>query len=472
MLHRSLMLLVAAISGLSTPTPGQDGGCNNLTRSLAQPSAVTGAAPPQTCGTLAVSVAGVGYGPPAECPVAYTHYLESVYTCGPVATGIDCDPQGSQASLKVYQNGSCPNLTGLTDGMQWDAWDSVPENLVAIIEGMSQCVPPSVTETFDDSARCTRCSLVGGHQTVVMHSGFDPSGHEYIQAFEDPRLQAAGIPGANIFETPRSAAMKAAAGTTLPLLAQVDSAFPPLAGAQFDISLTMEHYDDGDTEPNTSRSLMYSGRMAVDGTFDLVQSTVATRGAERLPRHHRLLFDGATLVTHTRGSIDGSAYTPEYLAAVPQLLRSELLPHLQPLYRWINNPFQISRFPQHTYSSEDSSFGVMLRKQALSDGEVFVDREILVGTPAGGVPRVLSTQVLDPVGRVMEATTFSRFQELTPGVSRPLRIEHVVYYDRLPTGRRVSWSYRIDAATPLSAADAEAVSAAALDDEIIWTVWH
>ena len=134
-----MLLHLACSIAVVTPVAVAQGGagCNNATRSV---SIQAGASTPVTaeCADISVMVMGFGISSPPSCVVAYTHYLETVWSCGPQLPGFNCDPQGSKAYHNNYSDGACPITDGVTDGMTWTyPWD-IPDALAEIVWGLGE----------------------------------------------------------------------------------------------------------------------------------------------------------------------------------------------------------------------------------------------------------------------------------------------------------------------------------------------
>ncbi|MEW6072748.1 MAG: hypothetical protein AB1726_09185 [Planctomycetota bacterium] len=270
-------------------TPAQTTNCNNSTRTLAQPAGVSGAVVEVGCAQITVSVAGVSYSTPCKCPVAYTQYMESVYTCGPALPNFNCNPQGYKATIANYTDARCPDVTGLTNGMSWDSWDDVPENLRGIIHGMSTCVAPQREDTFDWSASVTACPSQKEAPEAPLRSGTGGDGHEYFQTLEDPRAYGGGMPRFHPFETDYDRAMATGGGTADLTLQKVEASFPPLSGVLLAGSLDLEHYPAGSDLPTHASTYRYEGSISSDETFDLVETSVARLCNETWIRRERQL---------------------------------------------------------------------------------------------------------------------------------------------------------------------------------------
>ncbi|MEW5749056.1 MAG: hypothetical protein AB1793_09800 [Candidatus Thermoplasmatota archaeon] len=444
---------------------------------MAQPAGVSGVVVEVNCAQITVSVAGFSFSTPEKCTVAYAEYMESVYTCGPAATNLHCDPQGYQATIYAYADGACPDITGLTNGMSWDSWNDVPANLVDIIKAMSSCIAPTKTVTFDWSAKVRPCKSQRDPPETPLRSGVGGDGREYFQTTEDPRAYGWGSPRVHLFETDYDRAMESGGGTSDPLLQKVETSCGPLPGVSLVVALDVEHYAAGSDVPEHRYTCRYEGNISSDETFDLVETSVAPLDNETWIRRERDLFDGVMLVYHTEGTPEGGAFLPEYLAdGAP--MKADIWPNLLPLYRWLRNPFQISRFASHAYTSEETGELVTLRKMWEGAGVSYVDRTFLIDGDSFSYPRVLSTEIRGPVigpdgeCQVRTSDAFADFREVTPGTMRPFDIEHTVYVNGRRDGRRVRWHYRIEKARILSEDEIEAIPFGALEPGTIWTVWQ
>ncbi len=475
----ALLLLLALLrvdSRLSSQgVPGAGGApvCNDLSRTLQQPAGVSGQVVITDCAQITVSVGGSSYSTPPTCVVAYSQYCDSVYTCGPAAEGIHCDPRGYKAAIKNYRNGRCPDIAGLANGMFWEEWADVPANLVAIIQAMSSCVLPEVSETFDWSASTTACS-----QGEVVEPGVqgDASGVRRTSGSGDPRALVEGCPFRNPFETPYGVAMRAGGGVAEPLLQEVETHHPPLHGAALSVALEVRHYEAGSLEARHVSALLYDGRIAASGTFDLVRTSILY-GEETLLGRERQLFDGIFLAFATLGAPEGRVLGPRHQEESP-VWSVEILPYLQPLHRWLENPFDLSRFASHRYSVAPQGAGgerILLEKSVQAGPRAYVDRRLLLERPSrsgGAGPRcVRESWILDASGEVREKSSFGDFREVAPGVWRPFRIEHTVFLGVRPRGARIEWRFRIDSAMPLTREQAEQIPHATLDGPDAWLVW-
>ncbi|MEW5749049.1 MAG: hypothetical protein AB1793_09765 [Candidatus Thermoplasmatota archaeon] len=448
---------------------------------MAHEAGISGQVLEVDCAQITVSVAGFSYSTPPKCTVAYARYMESVYTCGPALPNFNCNPQGYQATIKNYLNGRCPDVTGLTDGMSWDSWDDVPPNLLAIIAAMSTCIDPQVETTFDWSASVTACPSQRNPPETPLRSGTGGDGHAYSQTTEDPRAQGWGLPRVHPFETDYERAMASGGGSSDPLLQKVEASFPPLSGVFLAVSLDVEHYPRESDIPEHVWTCRYDGSITSDETFDLAQTSVVQRniatGIETWIRRERQLFDGVMFLYHTEGTPEGGAFLPEALQDGP-VLGTEIRPNLFLLHWWLRNPFQISRFASHTYTSEKAGALVTLRKLDQSGGGSYVSREFVIDPDTVSYPRVLSAEIRGPVigpsgeVQVRESTAFADFREVAPGAMRPFDIDHTVFYDGRRDGRRVRRHYRIEKARILSEDEIEAIPFGALEPGTIWTVWQ
>lgn len=462
---------VLGLAIMSVAVSAQEASCNNGTRSVGIPPGISGPIAKVSCTPVSITVGAANYETQPDCVLAYTHIFETIYVCGPALAGLDCDPLGYQATIKNYSDGACPSVAGLGDGMHWDDWSDIPANLATLIENLSACIPPKVTETYDNSAKGRRCTLGGGHQDVSLESGFDGQGGFWSQTVDDPRAMAPSGTPTNFLASLRQQAMNAAGGTTSDLLAGVESVAPSVSGAALEWILTIEYFDDSDELPDEVQTSRVSGRMAIDGRFDVTESRIALRDEERRIVRQRECFDGATLLSTFAGSDEGCAYGPSHIEQGEPFVRVELVPRLRPMQLWLDNPFLISRFPQHTYEVTSTSGLSRLTKSATTAEGTYVDLEYVVDDLSFGVPVVLSTSVFDESGNPREVSSFSGFEEIASGVVRPMRFDHRIFYDGTPTGRRVCWRYQISSASVLPPTEVASIGSEPIDEVLVWTVW-
>lgn len=468
-----------AVFSLATPAEPQAAAaadCNHLTRTLQQPAGITGSVS-TNCAQVTVSVAGQSFSTPASCVVAYSHYLASVYSCGPAATGIHCNPQGYKATIKNYSDGACPSVSGLTSGMTWSGWDEVPANLVAIIQGLGSCVAPKMDSTFDWSASVVACPKKAqppngqtgeplpprSQATPGLPS--DGSGLAVWQG--DPRLLIHGE-FFNPFGSAYDAAMQPRC-TSSALLGEVESHFAPLAGAEIDVSLELRHYAAGASEPAHVWSAGYEGRISSEGTFDLVQTSIARQGEAGYLATLRQYYDGHLLAFSPGEGPVSNAYSPSY-AGGKWIWATELLPQLRPLYWWLGNPFRIPRFESHRYTTDVREGVTYLEKRASERHGGYVDLAYAVDTDNAGVPAIVSSQVLEPSGSPRETVVFGDFRAVADRVYRPFAITYTIFPDGFEQGRRVECRYRFNRARLLEAQQVTAIREAEL--ESLWHVWR
>lgn len=470
LLRTALPCLVAALAATSAHAQAATApACNNLTRTLQQAAGVTGSVS-TNCAQITVSVAGSSFSTPPSCLVAYTHYLESVYACGPAATGLHCNPEGYQADIKNYQNGACPSVSGLTNGMSWGSWSDVPANLVAIIQGMTSCVAPTVSATFDWSATVKACKAVAqGEFSFGAADPNAPAGAANAPTEElwhgNPRALFSGA-SANPFENAYHAAMRDSQVSD-PLLSEVEHNARPIAGVDCEFELEVRHFAEGSDSPEHTSTHLYSGRIAASGAFDLVQTSVAVRDGETRLVRQRQFFDGQMLVYAKEGAPIHSVFAPSYTERFP-IWNVELLPQLGVLHHWLSNPYGIPRFAEHRYEATVREARVLLEKRILVGEREYVDRDFVVELDARSGAHVTRSRILEPNGGIREHTSFSDVRQVQRGVHRPFRITVTQFVDGRADGRRVEWSYRIARATALDAETAAEVRTAQLGDE--WRV--
>ncbi len=460
------LAFIWASSVLPAQSSGASGGaaaCNNLTRSVAIKPGTSPAVTAQ-CTQITVSVGGSSYSTPPSCVVAYTQQLETVWTCGPAAEGLHCDPQGSKASHASYYDGACPSASGSTNGASWSDWASVPANLVSIISGLSSCVPPKRKDDWDYSAKVEACRQSTAEAPIF-------NGAEQAQWLGNPNEVIPDVPSFNPFSTDYELAAESGSASSQPMLQSVRAAFGGLAGARFAVAVNVEHYAPGATSPEHQSFAIYEGAMSVDGLFDVVRSTQISSDGKPAEIRHRRYFDGEVLRYLTEGAGEGMAFSRR-AAEQKQLWRVELAPELRPVYAWLRNPFQIPTFEGASYIAEAASSEVVISRTFEFGSMVFAGKQYFVSPETFDVPIVTSTLVLDEAGRTCESTSYSDFRQIAPGVWRPFRQECVLHLDRTPTGARVRVSHEFRTARVLSEAEVTGqVVDAQFPAEIVWSIW-
>ena len=459
-----LTLAIASSVSQSTGTGTAAPACNNLTRTLAIAAGTTPAVT-QNCPQITVSVAGSSFSTPASCIVAYTHYLESVWTCGPAATGLHCNAQGSQATHKNYTGGACPSVAGLTSGMSWGSWADVPANLVAIIQGMSSCVPPTESSEWDYSASVSNCKTVTGSGNLT--SGGSGSGW-----FGHPGELILDIERYNPFATQYEAAAERGAHSPQAQLRAVSDAFAAVGAAQVEVEVTVEHFDAGVDTPRNVNFSIHRGVVTDSGLFDITRTSTSTNAGERAIFDTRRVFDGELLREQTLTSGEGNAYSKAY-ADANRLWQMEVLPELRPLYTWIRNPYQIARFADQTFVEAPHGEATLVQLIQSGPSGRFVGKEYVVAPDARDVPVVTSTRILDEFGRPCETSSFSDFREIAPNVWRPFDVDSQILLDREPHGARVRIHLRFRQAQPMAPQEATAaVLGAEFSNTVEWNVWQ
>jgi hypothetical protein len=460
------LAFVWALAVLPIQSSGAGAGaaaCNNLTRSVAIAPNTSPAVTAQ-CTQITVSVGGSSYSTPPSCVVGYTQQLETVWTCGPAAEGLHCDPQGSKATHATYSDGACPTASGLTNGASWSDWTSVPANLVSIISGLSSCVPPKRTEDWDYSAKVVAC-----RQSMAEAPIFNGAGQ--AQWMGNPNEVIPDVPSFNPFSTAYEVAAESGSASSQPVLQSVRAAFGKLAGARFAVAVTVEHYAPGSASPEHQSFAVYDGGMSADGLFDLVRSTQVYSDGEPAEILHRRYFDGEVLRYLTEGAGEGSAFS-RAAAEQKQLWRVELAPELRPVYAWLRNPFQIPTFESEPYVEEAASSGVVISRMFESGSTVFAGKQYFVSPETLDVPIVTSTLVLDEAGRTCESTSYSDFRQIAPGVWRPFKQECVLYLDRTSTGTRVRVSHEFRGARALAESEVtQQIVGAQFPADTVWSIW-
>lgn len=288
----------------------------------------------------------------------------------------------------------------------------------------------------------------------------------------DPRSLVEGGPVRNPFDTAYAAAMRKGGGTSEPLLQEVEAHHPSLPGAEVSVALEVRHYGADRDEASHVTALHYEGVISAGGAFDLVRTSIL-QGPETLLRRERQLFDGVFLVLGTRGSTEARVLGP-LTQAQWSVWTVELLPYLGPLHRWLDNPFDLSRFSAHRYSVADEDGGgrVVLEKMAAVDGHSYADRRLaLARDEADGPLHVRESWVLDAQGNVRERSSFGDFRRIGSGIWRPFRIERTLFLDPLRPNARVEWAYRFESAEPLHPARIERIPKTPLDPADSWLVW-
>jgi hypothetical protein len=478
-LHALLIVSLLVARSCSFPVHGQGvsatgtTNCNNVGRVVAVPSGVSGSIVTENCSQITVTVAGASYSTPSSCTVAYTHYLETVWACQGTTPGLDCDPEGSIATHVNYIGGACPNVAGLASGMSWGAWSEVPQNLVAIIQGMSSCIPPTPMDEFDYSAKTTRCR--SGTQPLRSQepprdTRSTPDGTVVVPWNGDPRTAVPGSEAFNPFKTDYDLASASGGGALQPDLRRVSAAFPGIPGVALRARVQVKDFEPGAEHPRSTVDLEIEGRLAADGTFDVVRTSVARNGADERILHRREVFDGVLLIRATQGAEEANAYTLDYARRI-ELWRMQVLPTLRPLHRWLVNPFEIPGFATHTYRREAAEGLVFVRKIAQGSRASYVDQVFTVDAASAPVPHVLSTAILDEQGDAIESSTFSNPRAFGPGFWRPAEVQHTLFLDAQPLGRRVELRYWIDEAHPLTAEEAAAIHTAPYPENVDWSVW-
>ena len=461
----STLCLLLIFSAASRASAQVASGCNNLTR---RAEILPGTSPPvtQDCPRIMVTVGVVEFQTPAECIVAFTQQIETVWSCGPAASGLNCIPDSSKAFHASYHDGGCPSTVGLTNGQVFSSWDEVPSDVIGVIQGITACTPPIRTLDFDYSARCRTCPEVElPRGPTPLHRESDLPGVSRWTG--DPREAFDKLTPYDPFLTEYDRAM-AGGHVSDRLLASAMAAAPGVPGMRFEADIEVLHFDAGHGLPVHRSSMNRVGALTRHGTFDCVDSSIVESGGEAVLVKQRLAFDGFLLFSETQGAEEGNVYTLPH-AVERGIWRVQVLPELLPLHAWIVNPYGIATFDRHRFSVERWSGKSSVEKHT-ADGTA-IDKTYLVDTDTYGVPVVLQSIVLDRNGQTRERTSFANFAELAPGLWRPLEIHRELFLDGDPDGRHIELSYEIRSASVLTDEEARSVSRLSLPRDQTWNLW-
>lgn len=433
-------------------------GCNNTSRTVQ----VTGGYQnvfTASCATLSISVAGVSTSTPPECLVGNAFYGGTVYSCQGTAQGLDCNPEGYKVSITLKQGGACPDTSGLNPG-SWDSWEDVPE---AIAQAMS-CVLPSVSETFDWSAKVGRCPGVI-HQSSTADSSVPQ--HAVRVTGVLPMQEMLPASPVDPFASPYKSAQTAALADTHPLLRVAAEASAPWTSADVLAEVTVSHAQPA---PSVRRAHI-TGRIDANGTFSL-RETVDGRSPQGEPTTlgRALLCDGRGFLRWDDEAEEGLAWSlsgAEWTRASDIMLLS-----VAPLHDGLFNPYGIPRFASIEYTSASlPDTGLFLVSRVPSAGTPILAREEYVLQPDGEHARILEKRIFDAAGRMVGQSVFGEFID-GPSRPRPRRIERRLFLggDATYATPDVTVTVRLLQAVPRAEAEANPIVLPA-DDTRSWILW-
>lgn len=412
-LARSVVLLAL----LSSPhAAGQQ--CNDLTRTKQQEAGTTSSSTNCAVASVTVSILGQSatFTTPSSCLNSKTTYAETIYSCGPAATGIHCSAHGFPAAIKVWRMGGanpCPI-----------GWPASFDSFAAASKAFSCADLPLVTDTYDWSASVKNCG--SGTAPAELAHGAEAGDAEdrYLIWNLDPRP---GLPGPT--QTPMEsfvAAISTLDPAALPSpLAAVWSAHAPIDGVA-DLSAKIVYHFAAEPGSVIENSYYLSGVVRRDGRFYLERSQSVTRPSEApLLLVEQLSFDGATFFWGTRGAPRYNAWASSSARRDAELQR--VAPYAAILVDWVKNPFFLSLVPGYELTTEvlGSAGGNPTRVRVSASHPQLAPA--LRGTArwtidlaSGHHPE--SLELLTPGGEVHRRFTYSDWKPIVDGNWRPFRI--------------------------------------------------
>jgi len=451
--------------------PAQSGGtCSNESRTLQQAAGIINEAK-AGCTQLSFTIVGQSMETPAECTIGYAQYHESVYSCGPSAQCVDCDPKGHQADIDSFSGGGCPDLSELLQfiGGSWDDYKDVPE---AVIKALS-CTPPKKSSTYDDSASVQRCPDCGNEEEAtelesgVVYQGAGDSHYLFWTLSLDGLVGEDSFnPMVSVFDLAQTASPADIGGT----FGEVLEAHGTLSGTNLSASVEIAHFENGGGVESAYEERL-SGRILATGQFDLRITTSASKGGRQTVLDKQVTFNGMALTALGSAWEAGNVYTPDSEAW--DLVFSGQTAAIQAVYDWMCSPYSIPKFQDMDLVELETTSGdvVVQRRVPGPDGpwkssEYLFERRQDVVLPA-------RSTTFDPLGRVREECLFRNYRQVGEGSGalRPFTVIREMYLDGSPDGRRIRVTVNVHSAEGLDEEQAQTVPTLPQAGQA-WRVWQ
>ncbi len=399
---------------LLLPLLQSDGPCNDTTRKKDEDSGTTTSGEVQCPST---TIAGQTITGP-KCYTDKKFRRDTLFKCEGMLKDVHCKPKGGKSWVFFYTiDDPCPTVP------------TTLEELQRFAKHGFNCKPPKLFDkTFDYSA--TVCDCVNGKAVSYHESGSSEEidGHlvVYWDHFPDDLL-----PGA--YENPNLILLEEIETIDpgelgSPVLLEAWASHAPAAAAS--LTATVRHDGRLSTQepagPDpvivvpTSYEHTVTGIVS-GGGFSVTSTSIGTEADSDRPATalDDLAFDGISFFVGTRGNERYHAYADGPVRW--QAMDGQAF-YLDPLIRWVENPFDVSLQAGASYS-ESAPY--------VSGGDTYVD--VTVDNPAGvsevgstvysvNVSRnhhVAQVQVFDQARVLLRKTTFAAFAQISAGNWRP-----------------------------------------------------
>ncbi len=413
---------------LCAQTPAPSAACNNLTRQLLIAGGTTTTS--INCGSwsLAVNIFGqaLTISSPPQCLTSTVVRTGDTFNCSGSANLIHCNANGDSITITTMLNPNpCPGFP------------ATPIVTLADVRAASACGPlANAGSEVNTSASIRNCGtsaslhartdgeiVVESQDTFTVRVG-DPASLLAPPVPNETLLRLESAQTAPITALPEPLRSVAVANSTVlgftDILAQVEFVFRPI----------------GSTEPTVNRYRI-EGCAFADGRFAVEKTSRATgEGGEALLATNELVFDGATLFSHLRGSSTGNAW-----ASTSSQQKAMIAAQAEParmLTDWAYNPYWITRFPGNAYTVGTASSLALVPVHETypgfgSSGGVLGSTTYIVDTTTTPKPVRIDTKGAD--GVIVRSREFSDHRLVAAGVWRPFK----VIESRWESGATLPW---------------------------------
>ncbi len=407
--------------------------CNNQTRTV-QITAGTHNQGSATCGTFGFSVGAASYASPGSCTTGYAFYHGTVYSCGPQSTGSDCNANGYKVKLDLYTGGACPSITGLQSGLNFSNWMSVP---LALINALS-CSSPSKEETFDWSAKVSRCTILDPPlQAPPPISPVDDLGDSYMEIDGDP-LDFVNAATAPSFERPASLWSDARDWPSglLPSIQAIRSVNQGLAAASLRASVIRETVEQG--QVTNQNSFQWTGEFSNHGLFDAHRVVTIAQGSESFILDEHCSFDGTVLTSNLASAEAGNLWTTDF--GHFSFIHSSTADGIDEIALWLADPFNLPAF-QSVILQEESLDGVLTVRQEHGAEQPWIGWELAVSESTPTRPHRVT--IYDELHRKRVERRYSNYTEISSGLMRPMTVQTEFYPTGVPEQltQRATWNF-------------------------------
>lgn len=473
---RTLVLSALTLSALATTVFAQASsstGCNDMNRQLALTAGVhnhvaTPCVPIQISGGVLVGSGTLTT--PSQCTLGYMEASQNIYSCVGSLEGVNCNPFGWKATVTVFTGGGCPTPPDFFafSPSSLSGWSSLPGTVMRSLV----CAAPEKSASEEPSAKISGCpgggdpgqsSLDG--QVIVAADGTAGTLRDTLTAATTVGPQGSFNPFLSEYDLAQTAAVEELPGLLSILAAQQQGP----SAVEVRATVRFEHFDAGAVEPRHVYVERIRGDLGVDGRFDVLRDFLGTSQGEPVSIVHQSTFDGERLRDlPLRGEFGNViALGPD----TPRAIHDVYLLALQPVHRWLYDPFELPMFASGVTTVESgdaASAYVVQRVYPLVTGGTFVG-EALTIVVRNGVMLPTERVEHNVNGSVRARWEYADFIQVG-AVWRPSLVTLTDYLDSHLAGRRIVITTQIEAAQAMAEVD-EQLMPLPFTTEQFWQVW-